>query len=638
MAADADKKTLEELLDTGLSTTPQNIESSAASKYSQRNATAPASLRIVTAEDIRTYGYRTLADVLRSLPGVYINSLRDYSYIGVRGFSRPGDYNSRVLLLIDGERINENIYDGAYVGNESLVDVDLVERVEFAPGAGSAVYGNNAFFGVINVITKRGSAINGVQVSGEYGSFDAFKGRGTYGKRFENGAEMLLSGTGFDRAGNERLYYKEFDRPTQNNGVAENLDYDRYQSAFAKFNYRAWQLQGGYVDRTRGIPTGAYESDLNDPHNKNIDIQTYVALSFDDAIGKDWRLNAHLGFHDYQYESTLGYHELYQVDYLEKANGRWWNGELRLQNTAIENHRLQFGVEVQDNFRQHQFNAYIPGPPYFDADTPSLRDGVFLQDEIQVFDTLNFTAGVRYDYNDFGGSSVNPRLALAWQALDSSVVKLIYGSAFRAPNAFELYYDYRRGSLKPEHIKSLELGFEHWLTASTCLSASLYHNWIDNLIDQMEQDDGYVTLVNVGKMTAEGVELEGEQRFTNGMKLSASYSLQQLEDNARNIDATNSPTHLVKLHFSSPLGYKDWTLGYESLYMSERLATMSSYVSDHIIGNLTVNGGVYRSLRVSLGAYNLFDQHYADPTGEGYEQNRIRQDGITFRLKLTAGF
>ena len=113
-------------------------------------------MTIVTAGEIKRYGYRTLADILRSVRGFFVTYDRNYDYVGVRGFGRPGDYNSRVLLLVDGHRINDNVYDTASIGTEFPVDVDLIDRMEIIPGPSSSLYGNNAFFGVINIITRKG--------------------------------------------------------------------------------------------------------------------------------------------------------------------------------------------------------------------------------------------------------------------------------------------------------------------------------------------------------------------------------------------------------------------------------------------------------------------------------------------------
>jgi len=142
-----------------------------ASKYEQNTTQAPASVSIVTADEIRKYGYRTLADVLRGMRGLYVSDDRNYSYLGVRGFLRPGDYNTRVLVLVDGHRINENIYDARLLRARwhRRRRPDRARRVH--PRASSSIYGSSAFFGVINVITRSAADIRGVNVSAEAGSF-----------------------------------------------------------------------------------------------------------------------------------------------------------------------------------------------------------------------------------------------------------------------------------------------------------------------------------------------------------------------------------------------------------------------------------------------------------------------------------
>jgi len=120
-----------------------------ASKRTQKITEAPAAITIITADEIRKHGYRTLAEALPSVRGFYVSYDRNYSYLGVRGFARPGDYNSRALLLVDGHRINDNVYDSALVGTEFPLDLDLVERIEVVRGPGSSLYGTSAFFAVI---------------------------------------------------------------------------------------------------------------------------------------------------------------------------------------------------------------------------------------------------------------------------------------------------------------------------------------------------------------------------------------------------------------------------------------------------------------------------------------------------------
>jgi len=99
---------------------------------------------VITSNAIREYGYRTLKDVLNSIPGLYTTYDRNYSYLGVRGFGLPGDYNTRILMLLDGQRVNENVYDSFGIDYDGIVNIDLIERVEFSSGPDSAIYGANA--------------------------------------------------------------------------------------------------------------------------------------------------------------------------------------------------------------------------------------------------------------------------------------------------------------------------------------------------------------------------------------------------------------------------------------------------------------------------------------------------------------
>jgi hypothetical protein len=107
---------------------------SGASRFKQKVTEAPASVTIITSNDIAKYGYRTLADILRNVQGFYVTYDRNYSWLGVRGYGPPGDYNSRIALMIDGHRLNDNIFDAALIGTEFPLDVDLIDREEVIRG------------------------------------------------------------------------------------------------------------------------------------------------------------------------------------------------------------------------------------------------------------------------------------------------------------------------------------------------------------------------------------------------------------------------------------------------------------------------------------------------------------------------
>lgn len=147
-----------------------NTQISTAAKYAQSASEAPASVTIISSEDIQRYGYRTLQDVFMRVFGFYVSNDRNYAYLGVRGFSRPTDYNNRIQLLINGHTLNENIFGSVSISTEFSIDLNAVERIEIVRGPGSALYGTSAMLAVVNIITKTGNSVDGLGVSGEAGN------------------------------------------------------------------------------------------------------------------------------------------------------------------------------------------------------------------------------------------------------------------------------------------------------------------------------------------------------------------------------------------------------------------------------------------------------------------------------------
>jgi outer membrane receptor for ferrienterochelin and colicins len=160
-----------------------------ASERLQPVTEAPAAVSIVTADEIRRYGYRTLGEILQGVRGFYVTNDRNYSYLGVRGFARAGDYNTRVLLLINGQRVNDNVFDQAPIGAELDLDVAMIERVEIIRGPASSLYGTSAFFAVINIITRAGADLNGTIVQGGGGSLGSRARRALTGPRLDHGID-----------------------------------------------------------------------------------------------------------------------------------------------------------------------------------------------------------------------------------------------------------------------------------------------------------------------------------------------------------------------------------------------------------------------------------------------------------------
>ncbi len=214
--------------------------------------------------------------------GFYITYDRNYSWVGVRGFGRLGDYNIRVLVLVDGHRINDNIFGEAYLGSEFLVDVDLIERVEIIRGPSSSLYGADAFFAVINVITRKPPQLKGLEFSFTPASFGTYQGRASYGGQFK-GIDMLLSGSFYDSQG-QTLFFPQFDSPATNNGFTRNTDYENSRHILATVSFRGFTLQGLFSARDKGAPTGYFGTVFNDPRTQNFDYHQYFDLSYQHSI------------------------------------------------------------------------------------------------------------------------------------------------------------------------------------------------------------------------------------------------------------------------------------------------------------------------------------------------------------------
>lgn len=622
-----------------------------ASKYEQKVTEAPSSVSIVTAAEIRKYGYRTLADILRSVRSFYVTSDRNYSYVGVRGFGRPGDYNTRVLLLIDGHRTNDNTYGQALIGAEGLLDVDLIDRVEVIRGPGSSLYGSNAFFAVVNMITKRGRDLKGAEVSAEAGSAAAYKGRAAYGDRFNSGVEAIVSASGYDSKG-DSLYYREFDPANRaadaraaNGGNTDHTDYDKYTSAFTKVSAGDLTFSGAYVSRTKGIPTGAFGTDFNEPGNKTRDDHAYGDLRFDRSLGSGTDLVVRVSYDTYRYTGDYRYGGIVNKDL---GSGDWWGTEARLIRTFVGMHRVIAGAEYQGNVRQDQKN-YDAGvtPAYLDDQRRSRSWAAYLQDEIALSDRMALNAGVRYDhYSTFGGTT-NPRIAFIVNPDDRSAVKFLYGSAFRTPNDYELYYASPTSvpplaanpDLKPEKIKTYEAVYEHYVGDSLRAALSGYHYSITDLINQGSDALGNSVFLNVDRVKANGIELELDNKWPNGIEGRLSYTLQRAEDQETGEPLTNSPAQVGKLNIVLPIVKDKAGAGIEEQYMSRRRSLSGAAAAGFSITNVTVfvqpAGG---RLSASASIYNLFDKQYGDPVSADLVQNILEQDGRSYRLKLTYAF
>lgn len=622
-----------------------------ASRFDQKLTEAPASVTIVTAMDIKKFGYRTLADVLQSVGGFFTTNDRNYSYLGARGFASPGDYNTRILLLVDGHRINDGIYDSALIGREFPVDLDLIEKIEIIRGPSSSIYGTNAFFGVINVTTRSGKDLKGVEVSGSGGSFNSYQGRATYGNRFENGLELFISGSIFQSKGQD-LFFQEFHQRQNHNGLAKGCDGEESHSTFARMSFKDFTLEGVYSSREKGIPTGSYGTVFGDPDTRTTDARGYLNLKYDHRFDSGVGMNARLYYDYYRYSGDYMYDVAEAgaprriVPYSDYGYGDWVGGELQLDKRLFDKHYAILGAEYRNFLRQDQ-GAYDRDPEfeYFQVRNQSYAWAVYLQDEFRIRENLILNAGLRYDYYGTFGGTFNPRLALIYEPFERFAVKLLYGSAFRAPNAYELHYDDTStikvvGAVEPETIETYEVVLEKYLTENLRLSLSGYYYTVENLI-ALDQDpgDGLLFFRNLEDVEGRGVELEVSGKLPWGMEMRAGYAYQKAKNGVTGEELVNSPRHQAKLNVAVPVYRENIYASAEMRAMSSRKTLAGEKADSSFVTNFTLFGkDLIKGLEVSASIYNVFDESYADPGSEEHVQDLIEQDGRSFRIKLTYSF
>lgn len=644
--SDITQMSLEQLLDVTIV---------GASKYEQKQDEVAAAVSVITRSEIKAFGWRTLDEVLASLPGVHTSYDRQYSYLGMRGFGLPGDFNTRVLLTINGNRANDVVYDSAISGRAFPVDVDLIERIEFIPGPGGAVYGHNALFGVVNIVTRTGAEVDGTELAVAYQDLHAAReGRVTWGKVLENGLDVVLSASLMKSSGED--YFLEYpgaitEYPwlTTESGIARGMDSERDREFLAHLGRGAWLFNFSYGDHRKDDPTAQYYSVPLVPGQYQRDRHLLTQLQYQDRFAEDTlEFTARLFLGRERYTGIFyGANDTLSASkpYFATGSSDWQGIELRLLSTAWLGHKLMLGLEAQDNARRDQ--------TYEDMDEPvndlvisgsGWRVGVYVQDEWAMTETLTATLGLRFDRNDVIGNAVSPRAALIWKATPQTTVKALYGRAHRAPNAFER--DYGDGysqvinpELDGEMIDTLELVADQRIGKEFGVRASLYRWSMQKLvvlgIDPVSGASQYQSGEDV---EATGLELSADKIWAWGGRLRGSLSYQDVAY-VSGVGLDNSPQLLGKLNFSGPLASTGVRFGYELQYSSERQSIDGTDLDGYWLSNLHLSTDTLaKGLEVSLGLCNLFDTRYEHPGSDINWQNVIEQDGRSVRLKATYSF
>jgi iron complex outermembrane receptor protein len=630
VSADDPLAALEALLDEPVQT---------AATYIQHVSEAPASVTILGAEEIDRMGHRTLGEALATVRGIYLSSDRSYSTIGVRGFSPPDDYNSRIAVLVDGVPVRDAVGGVAPVGGELGVPLSAVERIEVVRGPGSTLYGTGAMLAVVNVILKDSRTLEGVRGLASAGEYGAFRGEAVAASTLGS-VDAAVAVHGLDDDGPD-AYFPEFDAPETAGGVATGLDWERSWGALAAVQAGPARLDVRYSDRSKADPTAPSGSRFG------VEAQTrdrigLAALRADHTVSPTLSVFGMGSVQNYRrnvsYPLAMGPTETAEFTLVTDATSV--RAEGRVQWDATPARRLVGGVETTAEVRS-RYRLDRSGVPLFDTDAPYRTAAAYAQGESQFGRAVSVTAGARLDAIR-GDVALSPRGAVVVTPDDRTSLKLLVGTAFRTPSTYERLYkneavrQIAAPDLDPERVLTTEATVAREVVAGLRLDASAFVTRVTGLIDVRETDSevGARQFVNVGRAVARGVE-GGLVSALGGWRTRVSYGFQVAFDpDLDDQPLTNAPRHVGKAAAYGPLGGGLW-LSVNGQAEGARRTVAGTPTDPHAVVDAALSADVFGDVgRLTAGVRNAFDATYAYPSGFKHTQAAIPQRPRTAYVRL----
>ena len=613
----------------------------AAAKHLQEIKDAPASVSVVTDEDIARYGYRNISDILKNVRGFYITNDRNYEHIGFRGIMRFGDHGNLLLQLVDGHTYNDNIYGAFFLGNEFGIDIDLIKKVEVVRGSGSALYGSNALLGVVNVITKTGGEVNGLYTKAEVGSYDTYKGGFIYGKRFENDWDVIASGT-FLSSGGQDFTFGELGLPGKQDKGAIDADGEEAWSGFVKAANKELTLTASGHLREKHVPTAAFDAIPGDNRFETADTRSFVEAKWQHPMGPEKEVMARVYYDQYWYDADYPVFDGFARINRDESRGHWVGSELQHLRRVGASHLVSVGGQIEYHIQADQKNFDVsPFREFLDDSRSFTTLSPYIQDEWDILPWLRLVAGLRYDYYTTFGEHLSPRAGLIIKPTSDSTCKLLYGQAFRAPTVFELFYSdggvtaIANPDLSPEILDAYEAVWEQELGPILKGVVSVFHYEITDLITAVEVGDGVVQLRNLDSARSDGVEGGIEVNWPGLFKGGLSYTYQRAVNEDTDEWLPGSPRHVVQAKGSYPVYGDKVFLGLTCRYMSERLTRDRTTLDPVFLTDFGLYlSDIWKELDVSLVVFNLFNEEFSDPVSADHRQQSIIQNGRTFWLKV----
>ena len=641
-------------------TLTQAEEVTAASRSTEGVEDAPSSVSIISQRELSALKYPTIVEALRGLPGVYAWNDRSYQAVGFRGLGRLGGYGNRVLVLVDGQPMNDDWLGSSYVGYDARVGLEDIERIEVVRGPGSVLYGTNAFSGVINLVTRKPTTRGG-----EAGLSTAEGGvaRGRVRANVPLGPDSgLWTSASVAHGSGRNFYFPELDQSARG---ADGFDAGTLEGRY----YRKWLSVAWYLQsHHKQLPTGEYGSLLADPRTAQTDARGSLELKAEPRWNDVVKTLTRVHLNHYRFDG--GYARADADGGLERDTfrGSWVGVEQRVELTPSPLFKLTVGGEGQAHFEVRERGGDQSGS-FLDDKRPYQVGAGYALIDVKPHARLHVSAGARLDAYSTFGRSLNPRVALVTQPYTGGNTKLMLGRAFRAPSVYELYYNdggftqVPSPRIGPESIYSVELEHAHRFSATVSGTAAVFCNYARDLISTSGQGDmtNPLRYENANAPIATlGAELGLRRDWRQGYMLAASYSWQRsrfldgygassllhFQQSPDYRKVANSPEHLGSVKGALPLLGRALTLASRLSLESGRYDRNERQADDpqtktdaFAIWDIVLTGHEERyHFSWAAGVYNAFDWRYSLPVSVEFPQRSILQDGRTFLFSADVAF
>ncbi|MFT3922772.1 MAG: TonB-dependent receptor [Myxococcales bacterium] len=627
----------------------------AAARSTQSIDEAPASVSVISQQELAAFRYPTIYEALRGQRGVTLSNDGVYAGIALRGLGQPGDYGNRMLVLSDGATLNDNILWQSFVGYDGRVDLGDVAGIELVRGPGSVLYGTGAVSGVVNLIPRGRPERPGAELQVAAQDKSTARGRVAGAVPFGTKGGLRLSASAA-RGGGEDAILPTQPLPTAISGLRA---FDA-ATGNARMTYGAFTFQGLLTTRKQFLPNGAYGAVVGAKPNDLQDTRGMLEVRFEPRIGRRLQLFTRAYGNTYDYRSKQVYPNdpdpgTFVAD--ERYVGRWFGAEARLAAELTPQLKLAFGAEVSASTSASLRGTSIVNgarESYLKVNTPYQLYAGYVLAEWHVARWLTASAGGRVDSWSTFGATVNPRLALLFRLSERDNLKLMGGRAFRAPSIYELKYNdggvtqvpsnYRGYKLMPELVWSGELEYAHRFVDGWSLITAGHAQYAEALIEQTAiapeaDDEGDVVRYKnrTNALYALGGDMEVRREFAAGWMFAANYTYLFARYTNGGGSVANVPAHAASVRGVAPLGGGFRVALRTTLEAPRRLPDhVDRFTDPAVISDLVLSGEAPRyGLEYALGLYNLFDWRLALPTDPTFVTTTMPQPGRSLLASLS---